>query len=328
MPRLQCLVAALFLAITACLLAIIASARLAPASHNRDWVTNDLAPIAAVLPCTSRDGDWLLAKIKSCARTLDERNVRLVLVVAPRHHLEPLRQRMRDASVEIPRHWHLVAEDEVLPSLEPTPPARADAGHQAVGPSHRRQLAPAGVAEPQLVGAATAASKNGTRRPQRRGKRNGKAGKHHLPGWMLQQALKLLARHHPLIALARPRIPYVLTLDSDVVCTSGWAQAAPGGGLSSAISPLLRDAFLVNDGRIRTCVEPLRGWYGEVHLRRTAGTWNYSRWVDSAGATERSLLGAHVMGWTPQLLSVDAMDQVEAELVRRTPLANTASSGV
>ncbi|KAJ1638481.1 hypothetical protein T492DRAFT_206053 [Pavlovales sp. CCMP2436] len=64
------------------------------------------------------------------------------------------------------------------------------------------------------------------------------------------------------------------------------------------------------------------GMYGQRHLRMTAKAFNFSRWLDSEGRrVPKELHSAHVMGWTPQILSVRALDEMEAELVARVPVA-------
>lgn len=260
------------------------------------------SPFAAVLPCTVKDGQWLVAKIMSCAQTLSEGNMRSVLIVLPRRDVKPMHKVLRSASVSLPAHWHLVPEDEVLPKLWAEPP-------------HRPRI----------------------------------------PGWNLQQALKLLARHHPLISRASPPIEYVLTVDSDVVCTPGWGAhdgqddrpprgAGPAGapqqsdgGVAGAQPPWalarsagargtpLREsafsrAFLAEGGRVLTCLERLSGWFGQRHLAMTARSFGFADWLTEGGRVRSELFGAHVMGWTPQILSVAALDAVEAELVRRVRL--------
>lgn len=223
--------------------------------------------IAAVLPCTVHDVDWLHAKLLSCARTLDARSVRLVLVVLPPPDVAPVQGKLRRAGVQIPPHWVFVGEDEVVPDLW----------------------------------------RNGTRVE--------------VPGWNLQQAIKLLAHRHPLIARAEPPMRALLTLDSDVLCSHAWARSAeqpPRGrvavGAESARS--LEDAFVLADGRLRTCIEHLSGWFGARHLSRTAHTFGYSLWVRASSAT-RPFQITHAMGWTPQLMSLPALARVEAELHRQ-----------
>jgi hypothetical protein len=266
------------------------------------------SPFAAAMPCTIRDAPWLVAKIVSCARTLAEHNVRLVLVMLPRRDLRPMRAALAAAGASLPAHWRLVPEDEILPRLSATPPYWPK-----------------------------------------------------MPGWNLQQALKLLARYHPLIARASPPVEYLLTLDSDVACALDWddrltappaptpaqllssaARTAPsdgrspwvagrGGQLAPAPTPRASAfslAFIRPDGRVRTCVERLAGWYGQRHLRMTALAFNFSGWLDGEGNVHRALQGAHVMGWTPQILSVRALAEVDAELVRRVPAADAPAAAV
>lgn len=205
---------------------------------------------------------------------------------------------LREASVALPPHWHLVPEDEILPRLWAQPPYRPK-----------------------------------------------------IPGWNLQQALKLLARHHPLVALASPPIEYVMTIDSDVVCAVDWDDRPPlragaavpsspidrldrrsaralawGEDSSGVLAPPRREsafsrAFLRASGRIVTCVERLSGWYGQRHLKMTANAFNFTEWLNAERRVPAELQGAHVMGWTPQILSVRALDQMEAELIGRVSVS-------
>jgi hypothetical protein len=268
---------------------------------------------ATVMPCTVRDAMWLVAKILSCGRTLSEQNTRVVLVMLPRRDVKAMQTELVNANTPLPPHWHLVPEDEILPALR--------------------------------------------NRPK-------------IPGWNLQQALKLLARHHPLVALASPPIEYILTIDSDVVCALDWEstlrtrleptqprqqqqqqQLAPqplrdetasaaelalaseralagtehrpydGGGSGSVFAR----AF-TQGGRIRSCVERLSGWYGQRHMRMTARSFNFTDWLTEERAIPPRMQDAHVIGWTPQLLSVRALAEMEAELIRRVP-STTAPPG-
>lgn len=284
---------------TACLIAILALLRLElnarPSGLAAVPGTSDAlpSPFATVLPCTVKDAQWLVAKIMSCARTLSDQNTRVVLVMLPRRDVQPMQAALREASTELPAHWHLVPEDEVLPRLTEDAPYRP-----------------------------------------------------RIPGWNLQQALKLLARHHPLVALASPPIEYIMTIDSDVVCALDWDHGAAdppapapalarvdarsaqvlGGGdaFGGLLSPSRREsafaqAFLLPNGRIVTCVERLSGWYGQRHLLMTALSFNFTEWLSEERRVPKQFQGAHVMGWTPQIISVRALDRVEAELARRVP---------
>ena len=87
----------------------------------------------------------------------------------------------------------------------------------------------------------------------------------------------------------------------------------------------LLETFVQRDGRIRGCVQPLSSWYGDRQLRRTATYWGakYERLARSMG---------YAMGWTPQILSVDALDEVHAALLalpaaRQLALADGGSGG-
>ena len=204
--------------------------------------------IAAVLPMGPKDAAWLSAKANSCKETLSAHMVAAVLVFAPGAHLAAL----RNTSSGLPTHWHLLAEEEVVP--------------KAVG---------RGVS---------------WRVP-----------------WMRQQMIKLLAPGHHAAWPATAR--YVLTLDSDTLCTHGWQGAGEHGTMRGASNTsALLETFVQSDGRIRGCVQPTQGWFGSVQLKRTGRFWG-----GPLDKLSRSM--AHAMGWTPQILSVDALVEVQRALL-------------
>lgn len=241
-----------------------------------DRATRPLPNLAAIMPCTLSDLHWLLAKALTCARTLDETNVRVVLILTPRAHIAPLRAGFGDAGVDLPRHWHFVPEDEVLPP-----------------------------------------------RPK---------GSPWVPGWNLQQILKLMGAAHPLIADGPDPIDNVLVLDSDVLCSRGWKGAyyewrdypPDPNGTALPAPGTLPEAFIAEDGRILTCQEHLGAWFGDRHLVRTARHWGFTAWLPLPGTGQgasrpggRARRVSHVMGWTPQILSVAALEELRRLLLER-----------
>ena len=228
----------------------------------------DAGMIAAVLPMGPKDAIWLSAKINSCRETLGPQMVGAVLVYAPSAHQTALRAALPSNS--LPAHWHLLAEEEVVPAVVRNSPA--------------------------------------WRSP-----------------WTRQQMIKLLAPRHHTAWPASAR--YVLALDSDTLCTHGWHGVMPRAVDTNGArrtSDLL-ETFVQRDGRIRGCVQPLSSWYGDRQLRRTATYWGakYERLARSMG---------YAMGWTPQILSVDALDEVHAALLalpaaRQLALADGGSGG-
>jgi hypothetical protein len=119
--------------------------------------------------------------------------------------------------------------------------------------------------------------------------------------WLRQQAIKLLSAHHH----ATGGSEYLLMLDSDTLCTRGWRTP-------------LADAFIAADGRVRTCVEPLNGWHGALHIARSARRWNFSQWVDASPYNAHRGATRLVLGWTPQILSRRGLDKMEGVLFARS----------
>lgn len=117
-------------------------------------------------------------------------------------------------------------------------------------------------------------------------------------GWYRQQDVKILSHR---VA----DTPFVLLLDSDIVCSQGWNK------------PLT--AFLSADqSKVQTCTEPTRGktFYGYSSGIRdaTAKVFNLSipRGQDQKGGGSRDSSSSNsVMGWTPQIFSTVILKSLE-----------------
>lgn len=309
--------------------------------------------LVGVMPCTRRDADWIVAKLESCQRTLDARALRALLIAVPRKDLSALKAALRERRALLPAHWHIVAEDEIVPM--PRKPARRRDGASA--PRGLPQRAPRALRE--------RASARRRARPWARARRRRRLAAAPLPapvagglarangsapvgggglapaaerswrGWNLQQAVKLLAYRHPLASALGGGAPatHVLTLDADVLCARGWSEglarrgAAAGGAGAPARRPLPR-AFVRPDGRVLTCLESTFNWHGAWHVSRTAAEWGLADWAARAQAGyELERGGARVLGWTPQILHVDGLRAMEAELLRLRGPAEAAAAG-
>ena len=88
--------------------------RIACAAPSGGGMRGSADMIAAVLPMGPKDAGWLAAKIKSCSATLGRHMVAAVLIYAPRVHLADIRAALPPSG--LPPHWHLLAEEDVVPA--------------------------------------------------------------------------------------------------------------------------------------------------------------------------------------------------------------------
>lgn len=113
------------------------------------------------------------------------------------------------------------------------------------------------------------------------------------PGAHKQQVIKLLSYRNT-------TSPILLFLDADTLCNTKWATPA-----ASLQKMFVQTSKVVSESRVKTCLQSTARWFGKEQYRRTSAHWGIT------------MQHAHVMGWTPQLLSRRGLERAVQHLQNR-----------